>query len=377
MNCIFLFDAADLHSERPGGVQLCTRQFLEIITEACGGLRTIAVQRATNFGARIRRRVFGSYRLYNERANRELVSALRADCFSHVFLNRNELIRFAKTIKETSPKAKVVLMSHGTQSGDDLYELCGRFGRNSHISTRLCSSLKLALDLQVESSYRHRFVDAVCVMSEQEAVLERWLGTRVTVILPRVIHPAPLHYVPIPRRCGFVGTLDHTPNRAALEQLFGHLVRASAPEINIRLVGGPQEAGTYFSSRFPFVTYLGPLDDALLRCEAATWSAFINPIFWLARGASMKLGTALAWGIPILTTRSGARGYEWRDGHLTITDDNAADFARHLYALLEDSRTSSNREGVLKVAASSPTASDLAGRLLVALSSVDDLSAAD
>lgn len=122
---------------------------------------------------------------------RSIAQALGETQPTHVFLNRAELIRLAPVVKRVRPQAKVVVMSHGNQSGDDLYEICGPSGRKHFGLGRFKAMWQLGLDLATESSFRHRWIDAVCVMSSEEEILERWLGARKTVVLPRVIKLAP------------------------------------------------------------------------------------------------------------------------------------------------------------------------------------------
>jgi hypothetical protein len=81
------------------------------------------------------------------------------------------------------------------------------------------------------------------------------------------------------------------------------------------------------AARHRFVEYLGRLDDAQLRAEAATWCCFVHPLFVQAKGCSTKLGVALGWGLPIATTRLGARGYAW-DEEAHPLHESPAELAR-------------------------------------------------
>jgi hypothetical protein len=226
-------------------------------------------------------------------------------------------------------------MSHGNQSGDDLYELAGTNGRRNQGLARLAALWQLGQDLGTESWFRHRFIDMVCVMSKEEEVLERWLGAEKTIVLPRSIQPNPLAWQPISRRVGFVGTLDHTPNRVALEQICNEVVRQQPENLELRLVGHPELVGQELERRFPFVRYLGVLEESALESEVSTWCLFLNPIFWLSRGASMKLAKAIAWGIPFLSTRSGTRGYELPQSEMLITLDDPHEFVSRMLVLLD------------------------------------------
>jgi glycosyltransferase involved in cell wall biosynthesis len=366
MNALFLHNPADLDSPIPGGVQLCSREFLEIIRAASTTTTTLlGVSPARDFITRLRRALrLGSYLGFSPGNTCELKTVLKEQSISHVFLNRAELLRFAPVIKQIDPTIQVIVMSHGNQTGDDLYEVSGparRFGRGLKLAS---ATWKLGMDLQTESWHRHRFIDGVVVMSREEEVLERWLGAQRTVVLPRLITPDFINWSPTAGRCGYVGTLDHTPNRVALEKVCVELDRCGDHRIELRVVGGPVEIGRQFAARFTFVNYLGRLDDDALRTEAATWGLFLNPILWLARGASMKLGMALAWGLPVLTTKTGARGYEWSTGDVPVCADSAANFARELVRLLSDPAALVRAKHASELAAqSAPKLHDLASRL--------------
>ena len=338
MRSLFIHDPADLDALIPGGVQLCSREFLEIVRAASGETALLPVTVTRSPLWRLRRKLaLGSYLFYRpDEMRAALVREVNALRPTHIFLNRAELMRIAPLAAELAPEARIVIMSHGNQSGDDLYEAAGPGGRRNHGHSRFLAAWRLGSDLIAESSFRHGSVDAVCVMSEEESVLERWLGARQTIVLSRIIQPCPLDWKPVSGRVGFVGTLDHTPNRIALEHLCTRLQAMAVKGIELRLAGGPTEAGNALAERYPFVTYIGRPDDETLRREASTWSLFLNPIFWLSRGASMKLGQSLAWAVPALTTQAGARGYRLDPRQTFMTGDSPTEFAERLVSLVFD-----------------------------------------
>ena len=154
-------------------------------------------------------------------------------------------------------------------------------------------------------------VDIVCTLSPFDEDLEKWMGTRHAAWLPRVVKSNPLPWRPFGRRLGFVGTLDHSPNLEGLVAVLEALGERELAPFNVRVIGGPSEVGAWLAARHACVDYLGAIDDTALAHEAATWSAFLNPIFCQARGCSTKLAMALGWEIPIVTTPQGRRGYVW------------------------------------------------------------------
>lgn len=372
MKALFVHDPDDLDASVSGGVQLCSREYLAVLRAAAPVVEPFPVARDLRPLSRLRRRLgLGSYLSYAPDLDAERLSrALALSAITHVFINRAELLRYAALVRRLAPAARVVLMSHGNQSGDDLYEIAGPGGRrNSGRAARLASA-RLARDLVVESRFRHGPLDAVVAMSEEEAVLERWLGARRVVVLPRLLAPDPLPWRPVAGRMGYVGTLDHTPNRVAVTEICTELARLRPPAgMELRLAGSPAAVGEHLARAYPFVKYLGRINDDALRAEAATWSLFLNPVLWLSRGASMKLGSALRWGLPVLSTRSGARGYEPGGAPVPLCQDNAADFAtRALRLLAAPGELDAARAASVAACASAPDLAALAARLRSALS---------
>ena len=367
MRSLFLYDPSDLKEGYEGGVQICTREFLDVVREASDSVHLFQVNVARDLKTRARRALrLGSYLLYRPEVHLEdLAQLIIRERIDVIFINRAELLRFSSAIKFKVPDVKVILMSHGNQSGDDLYEVAGAGGRRTHGLKSGIAMWDIGRDLVLESRYRHQYLDGVCVMTGEEEVLERWMGARATTVIPRLIKYAPLKWTPVNRRVGFVGTLDHTPNRVALEAVLEHFSRIRPPEdFEIRLVGRPSRLGVEFAERYSFVTYCGGLSDEDLRAEAMTWSLFLNPIMWLSLVASMKLGQALGWGLPVVTTRSGRRGYEWKEGDVPTSDDDASRFTEAtLHIIQERSRVCAVRDESIHAAQTSPTLDELGVRV--------------
>jgi len=375
MKALFLHDPADLQAGIPGGVQLCSREFLAIVQATAESTRLHPVRPARGVGFRIRRRLhLGSYLGYDVSAqSAALATVIREQAIDHVFINRAELLRFAPALRQLAPATRLILMSHGNQTGDDLYEVTGQSGRRTGGWHRFTATWQMGLDLRTESWHRRHGLDAVCVMSEEERTLERWLGAGCTVVLPRRLEATPLSRTPVTNRIGYVGTLDHTPNRVALETVCRELALNTKPAgLELRVCGGPAPVGEDFAARFPFVRYLGRLDDQALRSEAATWSLMLNPLFWLSRGASMKLATALGWGLPVLTTKAGARGYEWGGAAVPVCADDPRQFVQTALELLANPTALAAAGTAARTAVgSAPNLDALAARLRQALQKIN------
>jgi hypothetical protein len=230
----------------------------------------------------------------------------------------------------------------------------------------------LGEQLLVEAASRPAF-DHVFTLAPFEAEIERWLGARQVTWLPQRVSAAPLPWAPVPGRAGFVGTLDHPPTVEALRLFLPELARRQDPPVRLRLVGGPAARGAEWAARFPCVDYLGPLDDAALEAEAATWTSYPQPLFCHARGASTKLATALGWRVPVVTTPAGARGYRWRAGGPVLAA-TAAEIADHVARLAHDDAARAAARAALAAAAyTCPTLQEAADRLNAALAGRGDV----
>ena len=365
MRSLFIFDPSDMDARVVGGVQLCSQEFLKIVQAASNSVDYLEVKICRQLFWRLRRKLsLGAYLWYNPNEVRAKLIAKKIEYKpTHIFLNKSELIRLTPLLRSVFPESQIGLMSHGNQSGDDLYEVSGARGARNKGLRRFIATLKIGQDLVTESWFRHRYVDFVCVMSEEESVLERWLGSKNTVVLPRTITNRTLSWKPIVGRIGFVGTLNHTPNKVALDLICEEIAKKSMLEkinVELRLVGKPESEGLRLASNYNFVKYLGALNDGDLESEVSSWNLFLNPIFWLSRGASMKLGQAISFGIPFVTTQSGKRGYVLEGAEFLITSDNPQDFVARVVELMNDDQNIKAKALVENIQINSPTIQSLA-----------------
>ena len=340
MKIAFLTNPAELDADPPGGVQLCSQEFLKAF-RSIGDVAIFEVHPTFHPWDRIRRKLLGTpYLSHNPLRELEVLDSIKAYMPDIICINHCLLLRYARPLYSQNPASKIIILSHGNQSGDDLFECAHPSGR--YFNTPRVAARILGRSLIIESNTRHYHIDGVVVMSEEEEVFERWMGSPATFIFPRVIQPIASKRKPVIKRVGFVGTLNHTPNSEALQRLLP-LLASNGFDGELRIVGGPVENGDRIASRYSFVSYLGTLDNQALDAEANSWSVALNPVFWLSRGASMKLKFLLDRGIPAITTKSGARGYKLPNEACILTSDSAADFAQVLISTL------SNPEKLFKI----------------------------
>jgi len=343
---------------RPGGLQICTREYLDALAAAGLDVALEIIEHDRRLITRARHRLFPTPYpdQWRPDAVDQIVAAAVRTGAELVCLNLVNLAPLAAVLRPRLPRAtRIVLLSHGLESIDFLHTIPARRDSN-HSSRQLGRRL-------IEERRQRLTIDHVFCLTPFEAEIERWLGARAVTALPRTIpRVPPIAWRPDPGRLGFVGTLDHQPTSDGLEQFLAAFERLEANSVHVRVVGGPEPAGRALAARFRSVEYLGTLGDADLEREAATWSAFVHPLFYWARGCSTKLASALAWQLPIATTPAGARGYTWRDGTLPMADSPDA-FARLARELTNPSAASRARQQVGAIARSSPTIDEV-GRLI-------------
>ena len=308
---LFVSNASFLQSGG-GGVQWCTREYLDTLNTTWNSVATVSFEIDRRPVARIYRRLFPLpfHNLHHPRLIDEILGKAKSLEAEWVFLNNVDAAVLAPRLRTAEPNLKIAYLSHGVELTDVVNNL--RLAKDFMLSADR-SSQWLGDLIKLEISIR-KAVDAVICISDEDRIFEQWLGAARTLFIPRQVVRSRLTLQPVAGRIGTVSTLDHGPNLDGIRQLALELEGAEG--IELRLVGGPENMGRELESRFRSIRYLGRLTNAELEDEAATWCVFANPIFCQARGASTKVATALGWGLPVLTTPQGARGYRWDDDAL-------------------------------------------------------------
>lgn len=336
MRAAFLTNPVDFDAPVNGGVQICSQEYYGFFTEYFDEIRRFDVLNSSHLVDRARRRLgLERYLNHNPERNKEILRRIVEWAPDVILINHCQLLRYTKALKMHT-EAPILLLSHGNQSGDDLYELSSKNGRlqqNGRAGT--LARLAFGSDIIMESTYRRYYIDGVVTMSQEECVMEAWLGSSNTFYFPRLIEKETLKWEPKLNRIGFIGTLNHTPNQVALRNILNWLEQNAPNQIEVRIIGNGHEIGHNLSEKFAFVSYLGALNDDDAQREISTWGVFLNPIFWLSRGSSMKLKKAMNWGIPTVSTRFGARGYEIIPDLLCVTDNSVEAFCTEVLRLVQ------------------------------------------
>jgi hypothetical protein len=302
-----------------GGVQICNREYMKTLDKAGFQLQIISFDFPRDLFSRLRRRL--SPEIWHTRAPTGLFlhicGALKQSSAETVFFAHTMFADLSRQLKQAFPTVQQVLLSHGAEGFDFCIEENLRRSNSSEVRLRPIAERMIGRAM-LDQMEQRRWIDAVLTLSPFEVDVERWLGARNALWIPRGIMEPPLRMEPINQRVGCVSTLSHVPNFSGLIKVFGALEQKCAPDFKFRLVGLPIDKGEELATRFKFVDYLGFLSDSELRAEAATWCCFVNPIFDYAKGCSTKLAIALGWGLPIACTEYGARGYRWDEDQLPL-----------------------------------------------------------
>jgi hypothetical protein len=329
---LFISDKEYINAKINGGVQLCTSEYLTYLKDAGFNVTQFLVEPNLNLKNRLKIKmdieVYERYPI--ESYLKELIHQIDVMQIKLVLFNQVNLAAWAAKLKSHLPAdVKFVALSHGNESGDFLHKTA-KENRHGIIQT-----WRLGKMLVKESRMFSQLLDGIVVLSENEVYINQWLGAHKQLYLPRMLSPQFLEWQPIDNRIGFVGTLDHLPNRQGIKYLADELKQAGL-NYKLRLVGAPSAIGHEIASQYSFVEYVGPLSDQELITEVKTWSVFLNPVFWYARGASTKLAQSINWGIPCITTPAGKRGYELYSEDIVSADSTPQSFVHKLIGTLDD-----------------------------------------
>jgi glycosyltransferase involved in cell wall biosynthesis len=363
---IFLTHQQALRSEITGGVQLCSQEFRHIIENIAEiELTDYYVPYTKKFSDRIMIKLgLENYSMYDvEKDAPALIEYIRINQINLLFLNMASLVKYAKPVRQIfAEHVKIILLSHGNHSGDFLHLITKPLRRPSAIR-RIADRMRLGWLVSIESEYRVKYLDGVVTLSETERHLENWFGGRKVVFLPRRLYADFLPFDPIPGRIGFVGRLDHPPNLQGMSILLDQMRKNDHSKIKIRIVGAPESYGRELQQRYPFVEYLGELSDKDLEREVAGWSLLLNPVWWYSTGASTKLARAISWGVPIISTTAGMRGYEWKQGALLVADTPEEMIRLMLNVAPDLAQVRHWADQTRTIAVNGPTIEDLAAKI--------------
>ena len=328
---LFITDKSFVEYTIPGGIQLCTNEFIEYLAVAGYSVNIFKITPSVTFTKKIKRRLnIETYELYDVGNWLDgIVNTINNDKIKLVLFNQVNLAHWSESIKSRiQSDVKFVGLSHGNESGDYLHHV------TQSPKTSILKTWKLGRLIVKEKAIFSKYLDGVITISNNETYIDQWLGAQNVFFLPRLLRPEFIDWKPKANTIGFVGTLDHLPNLAGIELLADQLLLQGF-DGTLKIVGSPEHLGHSLEKKYKFIHYCGALNDTQLLAEAATWSIFLNPVFWYARGSSTKLSKAINWGLPVLTTQAGTRGYELCNNIISIKDNKPGTLAAIILKTLD------------------------------------------
>jgi len=133
----------------------------------------------------------------------------------------------------------------------------------------------------------------------------------------------------------FVGNFSHTPNRDAIlyfcEAVFP-LIKKKLPEVKLYIVGNNPPLNIFeLASEDIIVTgFVEDISPYLFQARVS-----VNPLRYGA-GMKGKIGEALSWGLPVVTSSIGAEGMNLEDGNHCLLANDAQGFATRVIELYND-----------------------------------------
>ena len=202
-----------------------------------------------------------------------------------------------------------------------------RFGRESELTGDAAVAAEAARYREVEVALARRADLIWCNSTADKEAVEQ-LVPRVPVVVIPTIHELHAPGRPFAERRDllFLGNFRHRPNADAVHflvrEILPHL-RDAAPGARLLLVGdnAPPEIAAYASDEVRLLGHVPDLDPLMARARV-----FVAPLRFGA-GVKGKIGEALAYGLPVVTTTVGAEGMGFTDGEHALVADEPRDFA--------------------------------------------------
>lgn len=181
------------------------------------------------------------------------------------------------------------------------------------------------------------FADIAAADAERRSSLTSAPVVHVPPFLPASRTPAPRRDADLSgRNVLFVGSLDNGNNVDGIRWFAATcwpLLRSRMPGVRLHVVGrrGPSALRDELLRAGASVT----IDAPDVGPHLAAADVFINPV---RRGAgiNIKMVEAMAAGLPVVTTTTGARGLHWRSGEHLFTADDPEAFSAAVAGLLGD-----------------------------------------
>lgn len=195
-----------------------------------------------------------------------------------------------------------------------------------------------AKEIKTRELAAYASADMVIAVSEDDRqLIQGELPGIATQVIPN-IHAVPAFPDPKKRRYGelvFVGGFKHDPNVDAMVYFCRDvmpLITAAHPETRLKIIGSNPPSGIQALAS-DHVEVIGYVPETAPYLESAYIS--VAPLRY-GGGMKGKVGEAMSYGLPVVTTTFGAEGFGLQPGKDLLVGDTAEAFAAQVIALLDD-----------------------------------------
>lgn len=182
-----------------------------------------------------------------------------------------------------------------------------------------------------------RLCDQVwCVTTDDKEVLAAEVPEAKIDVIPN-IHPPQSRGKSFAERSGllFIGNFNHRPNKDAVHYFVREifpLLQKRIEQLKFYIVGSnmPEEITAYNSESTPVLGYVPDVDSLFHGSRV-----FVTPLRYGA-GMKGKVGQALSYGLPVVTTTIGAEGLGLQHNHTALIANEPEAFAEAVYQTYTD-----------------------------------------
>lgn len=138
------------------------------------------------------------------------------------------------------------------------------------------------------------------------------------------------------RSISFVGRMDYFPNEECVlsfcENVFPRL-QEKYPDVTFKVIGAAPPANIMALNGLPGVTVTGTVDD--IRTHVRQSAVMVTPLE-IARGTQNKILEGMAMGVPVISSRTAARGVDAVVGEHILAATTPDEYTAHISRLFDD-----------------------------------------
>ena len=137
------------------------------------------------------------------------------------------------------------------------------------------------------------------------------------------------------RSISFVGRMDYYPNEECVLSFCGNVLpplRQKYPDVTFTVIGAEPPANIMALNALPHVTVTGTVDD--IRTYVRKSAVMVTPLE-IARGTQNKILEGMAMGVPVISSRTAARGVDAVVGQHILAATTADEYVAHISEIFD------------------------------------------